>query len=382
MRNRLRQAVGRQCHFGLNYERFAPTLDSGKGDAAKDEWLDGVARTQVSADYAVAFERWRAALTGVDVRVQACSALTRVCIGHGNPSGSEVGLSVHHTWGVPVIPGSALKGILAHHIAVYYGAAPSDDDEDQERARWRGVTWDGSRIVRGPGQLYRVLFGSPDVDYESSAQKGIVIFHDALYIPGSCERDEPFVRDVLTVHQKTYYDRRGSTQPNDYDDPNPVGFINVKPGACFLLALGGPDDWTALAMHLLLEALRERGVGSKTSLGYGRLQPCEQPVIASIESDRGRRELAPQRSAPSKLFLEFEAVLAGKHGSSVRDILTELLDQWPSRLRELDLDERRRAAVKIEKRGERTLKKSSCADLAARIHAWTSELRREDTNQD
>lgn len=371
MRSRLHRAVetaADQCHFALHYERFAPNVGSGKNPSDKDEWLQAVTKTEISPDYAVAFERWQTALAATNARVQPCRAVSRVFIGHGNPSGSDVGLTVHHTWGVPVIPGSALKGILAHHIAACYGAAQRD--EDQERQRWRGITWNQSRIVRGPGEWYRELFGAPDADDDSQAQKGEVIFHDALYVPGSCEHDRPFARDVLTVHQKLYYDRCGRMLPNDYDDPNPVGFINVKPGTRFLLALGGSADWTAVAMHLLLEALQERGVGAKTSLGYGRLEVCEEQTVT-------RQDSAPQRPAASALLLEFEAALARTREINVRDLMVGLLDEWPDRLSKLDADERRRAAMQIEKRGGKTLKKPSCAELAARVYAWTAKLRGE-----
>src|SRR5690606_6863650 len=159
----------------------------------------------------------------------------------------------------------ALKGVLAHHVASLYGG----------HERWRGVTWDGHRIAKGPGELYRTLFGAPDADddpkNDPGARAGNVVFHDALYIPSSCAMDRPFAREILTVHLRPYYDKHGQTAPNDYEDPVPVGFLNVRPGACFLLALSGRADWTELALALLLEALRARGVGGKTSLGYGRL---------------------------------------------------------------------------------------------------------------
>ena len=67
--------------------------------------------------------------------------------------------------------------------------------------------------------------------------------------------------------------RRGpaTAGPPTRDSPNPVGFITVRPGAQFLLAVTGPDAWRDRAMQLLLEALENWGVGGKTSAGYGRL---------------------------------------------------------------------------------------------------------------
>jgi len=201
-----------------------------------------------------------------------------------NPAGRpRAQRSVHHTWGVPMIPGSALKGLLAHYVDAMYGPENTDlppweqQDMERERVCYQGVTWHGRRVRRGPGEVYRALFGSPDADeddamrdrgIEAGAAAGRIVFHDAL--PGSAEGDRPFAADVLTVHQKGYYGSSGVAWPNDYDNPNPVGFLSVRPGARMLLALSGPPDWTRLAERLLTDALREWGVG-----GQGEAQvPC------------------------------------------------------------------------------------------------------------
>jgi len=62
----------------------------------------------------------------------------------------------------------------------------------------------------------------------------------------------------------------GQRWPNDYDSPNPVGFISVRPGTKFLLALSGEGEWPELALCLLTEAIGAWGAGGKTSAGYGR----------------------------------------------------------------------------------------------------------------
>lgn len=162
---------------------------------------------------------------------------------------------MHHTWGVPIIPGSALKGICASYVARQVGGA------EPEREPYRGVEWQGKRIVRGPGEIYAALFGAPDADNGAEAEQGGVAFHDALYVPDSTPGDRPFAVDVLTVHQRSYYGQMpgggdpGLRWPNDYDSPNPVGFVTVRPGTKLLVALGGESKWTALACHLLGAAL-------------------------------------------------------------------------------------------------------------------------------
>jgi CRISPR-associated protein Cmr6 len=47
--------------------------------------------------------------------------LSRLLVGHGTQSPTEVGLTTHRTWGVPVVPGTALKGLLSHYVDAVYG---------------------------------------------------------------------------------------------------------------------------------------------------------------------------------------------------------------------------------------------------------------------
>ena len=284
------------AHIGLAYGPWAPVADNGKvPDAARSQWLGKIARIKVPDDYPQAFSRWEGTFNPDQLFELALSR--RLLIGHGNASAAEVGLTVHHTWGVPVIPGSALKGLCAHYTAAMYGPdryelAPwALMGEAAERARYQSVRWDGTAIKAGPGDVYRALFGAPEADedeawrkhgggdWPAGAARGGVTFHDALYVPGSASvrgLDRPFAQDVLTVHNKGYYDAAGKAAqggpepwPNDYDDPNPVGFLTVHPKAHFLVAMSGSAEETALAAHILKQALDEWGIGGKTSLGYG-----------------------------------------------------------------------------------------------------------------
>jgi CRISPR-associated protein Cmr6 len=265
-------------NFGQAYDLLAPPpREDGKVDPQRrDEWLRRCEQIAIAGDYALFYERWKRSFASDEVKTREVIAASRVLVGHGNPSGSDVGLRVLRTWGVPVLPGSALKGLAAHYVDAVHGAA-----DNPERRTWLGPTWKGRRIEPGDGAgaAFAGLFGAPEVDgEEGSARRGRVEFHDALYVPGSAN-GKPFARDVLTVHQKTYYDSnlRPSPKkpewPSDWDSPNPVGFVTVKPGARFLLALTGPNDWAERAMALLLAGLAEWGIGGKTSAGYGRLLP-------------------------------------------------------------------------------------------------------------
>lgn len=273
-------------HVGLAYGKAAPyavfNVASGKEAAnkEKDVWLDQVANTAIDPDYPRAYRCWRQHHEAQGSLCTEIESISRVLIGHGEPSPTEVGLTIHHTWGVPMLPGSALKGLLAHYMEKTYNLEPPGP--------WTGPTWRGAHITRGPGAFYRALFGAPAADDDEARRRetadrsligpaqGGVCFHDALLVARLDQRappdHQPFSRDVLTVHHRGYYNSAGASQPNDYDDPNPVGFLTVKPGELFLLALSGHPEWSKLAQELLLEALEGWGVGGKTSAGYGRFR--------------------------------------------------------------------------------------------------------------
>ncbi len=172
---------------------------------------------------------------------------SRLVIGLGGENVLETGLTLNHTYGTPMIPGSALKGLAAHFCHQAWGAA------------------DG-RFKLG-GEYHKIIFGTTD-------DSGHIIFHDAWITPDSLEGSlQP---DVMTPHHGEYYsDDSGQTPPTDFDDPNPVTFLSIV--GIFHVAVScdvpGPvgEEWACRVFGLLAKALDEWGIGGKTNAGYGRL---------------------------------------------------------------------------------------------------------------
>jgi hypothetical protein len=118
-------------------------------------------------------------------------------------------------------------------------------------------------------------------------------------------------RDVLTVHQRRYYESGGEQWPGDFDDPNPVSFLTVAPGGCFRVALElapGAKGGRALlerAGRYLTEALKEWGLGGKPTKQAGlptcpsaaavmySIRPDGSTTIVCIGSTPGRSTAAP-----------------------------------------------------------------------------------------
>lgn len=249
---------GAAAHPGLWYDRYLRQLltrgerppDSGAPVPAHIGRVAAMRPAGQAAFYDAAYRRWRAKLTDLEVQPQEMGVQHRLAAGHGGKNATETGLTLHHTYGVPYIPGSSLKGVAAAFAA-----------------RRLNDLWNEK------SEAYRTLFGTTD-------SAGYITFLDALPKPGEWW----LLPDVLTVHHREYY-RAAVREPGeagpplppplppaDWDSPTPVTFLSAQ--GTFLLALlpaPGAEAWADVAYEIVKLALAEMGVGGKTSSGYGRL---------------------------------------------------------------------------------------------------------------
>jgi CRISPR-associated protein Cmr6 len=246
-----------ETHAGLLLQRYLtahkPKERDNTTQTPEEQLLEQACAIAASKVYHAAFDRWLeqfvqktpAGCARVHFAVQAVAP---IAIGLGDASPLEVGIRLHHTYGMPLLPASALKG-LCRRVArlLKHENKLSDDAID-------------------------ALFG---FSRDTQAAAGAVVFYDAWYVP-RCEDDTPFHRDVITVHHPAYYGS-GEVAPTDFDDPTPVPFLVIKPGAQFLCVLDAPDHrWADFAQKMLLWGLENLGVGAKTNAGYGYLKPAAQ----------------------------------------------------------------------------------------------------------
>lgn len=230
-------------HTGLWLDRFVPTV--GATAAASQHFAATLEAVRVPPGYTAAFRRVATGLAALPPHTELREALVRgrLVVGLGAESVLETAITLHRTWGVPYLPGSALKGLAAR-------AARQRLDPPWE------VT----------SEPYQVLFGD-------TTSAGHLTFHDALWIPfdtrtGTAATKQPLAFDVMTVHHPDYYSGK-DVPPADWDDPNPVPFLTAQ--GSYLVALTGPPRWVEVAFEILKGALAEDGLGAKTAAGYGRM---------------------------------------------------------------------------------------------------------------
>lgn len=171
---------------------------------------------------------------------------TRLLIGRGTPSVFEQGIGIHPLFGVPFLPGSAIKGVT-QHWAMETGKC---EEKIQE------------------------IFGREPSGEGDTGAEGRIVFYDAVPTNTQCLEEE-----VLAPHYPKYYSGR-SRWPSDTEGPDLFKLPAIKKGVSFRFALGiatvyrgleseVKEDDLEVAEGWVQSALREAGIGSKTGSNYG-----------------------------------------------------------------------------------------------------------------
>jgi len=224
---------------------------------------------------------------------QSLKVQSRLIVGLGSSHVLETSITLHHIYGVPYIPASALKGVCRMvafwKIAESKGILTNENLLKKLQDEFYGELTSDKDILK-----YQLLFGAQNF-------KGLLLFLDAYPIIEN-NNTEIFDLDIMNVHYPSYYEGEGT--PGDWENPRPIIFLTVKEETTFsfnilldefraerikesseeeLRELNIPEyakeivnDWeyNRQQLHdeikdLLEKALSKFGVGSKTRLGYG-----------------------------------------------------------------------------------------------------------------
>ncbi|MGP8321776.1 MAG: type III-B CRISPR module RAMP protein Cmr6 [Methanosarcinaceae archaeon] len=225
----------------------------------------------------------------------------RMIVGLGTENVHETSMTLHHIYGIPYIPGSALKGIardgaIAELCSEAENEKPDvmealismpDSNETDKEKREKEITKYG-KIKRQNGDpakpedstIDKIITGWPKFEttrkiFGGQKQAGKIIFFDAFP-----EKDVTIKLDIMNPHYPKYYS--DGNPPADWQNPTPIKFLTVENTSFnFALALNKKetdknrnniDSDPALldaAEKWLRKALEEHGVGAKTSVGYG-----------------------------------------------------------------------------------------------------------------
>jgi CRISPR-associated protein Cmr6 len=268
-------SVQKDTHAGLWLDKYL--IDD--GDDAKKIMVKDIAETiQIPDLYKNFYKKWEKTLKESKAVTRKATTQGRLAINLGSETTLETSIAMHHTYGVPYIPGSALKGLSAHY------AINSLDAKEWGR---------GTRA-------FQIIFGD-------MTNAGYVNFFDALYVPGSGPQGRALWPDIITVHHPGYYQGQEDA-PADWDSPIPIPFLTTS--GSFLVALSGPSNWVNAALQILGFALEREGIGAKTSSGYGRmkLEGMETNEAQTVEKKSSVPQEVPagyQRGVVKKFLTDY-----------------------------------------------------------------------------
>lgn len=200
--------------------------------------------------------------------------------GTGENDEYKLGMHFDYTYGIPVIYGSSVKGVLHSYFQEYVGKlhiVQNGENKVLSYAKGESLTAEQQK------KLEREIFGS-NIDSSDDNDNMPVgnrdIFFDAIPVQAA-----PPVRVPIKDSQRIY---PGSVLSDDYlcphnenvfKDPIPIHFLRITPGVIIRFGFHLQDTcvdgicFSADAkIELYKKILTDVGIGAKTNVGYGRLK--------------------------------------------------------------------------------------------------------------
>ena len=204
------------------------------------------------------------------LKVQYPGLVTGIGTKHEVKIGGEFKLGMHFDWtyGMPVIYGSSVKGVLksAFIAGVNKGEIKYDD---YFLKKVTGREWGQDAI----GKLFSDIFNGKGFDGKNKSIYSRDIFFDAI-IKKPDSKGRILCPDSVTPHG-------GKKHDNSLEEPNPLTFVKIAPGCelTFRFKLVPTKDENGNVVlseedkkNLFREILTTVGIGAKTNVGYGQLE--------------------------------------------------------------------------------------------------------------
>lgn len=285
MRSSLKQLFPkvRDAHAGLLMQRGLMQWEEGD-KLTKAGLIKTISQVTPNNLYLIAFERWLNKTHeegNPSFTTLAASVEGRLYTGLPLGGTLETGASIHHTYGMPMLPGSSVKGAVrsyTEHLFAELDANGGLQFTKSDNVNKLLIQEDKQKVID-------ILFGK-DSDDVNDTDAGYLVWHDAWWIPQTDDKGnmllgdsyKPFINEVVTVHHQAYY----SGEANEaLDMENPVPNQQLAIQGSFYFVIEGDKQWADLAKALLQKTIENVGLGSKTSSGYGYFK-CDDELTNSI----------------------------------------------------------------------------------------------------
>lgn len=265
-------------HAGLLMQRGLQVWESSE-KKDKHDLIDLITSIQASDLYLLAFNRWlKHTHTDAEKNPNFASTVAqvdgRLFTGLSTGGTLETGATTQHTYGMPMLAGSAVKGaVRAYAESIFL----LKDTEGKVIVDEKGKT----QINPAMKDILNILFGTDEDAPQQNA--GYIIWHDAWWIPpvtkdgklATNDQAKPFVGEIVTVHHQDYYaDKNGKVEALDMESPIPNQQIAIQ--GQFYFAIEGEPQWVKFAKDLLENMLQQMGMGAKGTSGYGYFKLDDQ----------------------------------------------------------------------------------------------------------
>lgn len=208
----------------------------------------------------------------VNMRVQAPGLLIGSGLAHGLPGSEEdvkTGLQFDYTSGLPVIPGSSVKGVIRSAFPTI-----KEDKEQSNEADAEKLNYIKSLIADIPKFSALGLENKDILELGNQMFNHGDIFADALLVGyGTRMKQHGPVKQVLTEDYITPHTGGPLAQPI------PIKIVKVAPGVTFAFCfkfnetkIGAKVVSASMKKALCAAILQDLGVGAKTNVGYGVLK--------------------------------------------------------------------------------------------------------------
>lgn len=222
-----------------------------------------------------------------------CSFYTvdwRLIVGLGGEHVQETNMTFDYIYGVPYLPGSALKGIVRSW-------AIQEDFDNNEKLATQDVK-------------FLDVFGS-----QNAAGK-------VLFLPAYPTDNVTLEMDIMNPHFPNYY--TGTQAPTDTQDPVPINFLTLGQTDFRFIFLSKEQRLIDAAQNWVDEALQKSGLGAKTSVGYGHFYKTRQSDISrNFRYDRNFQvpmRKRPQRVSKISLDIAYQEFAEGPDSLDPRSI--------------------------------------------------------------
>ncbi|MBM4164568.1 MAG: type III-B CRISPR module RAMP protein Cmr6 [Lentisphaerae bacterium] len=288
----------------LRFSRY--TDPSVKGDARR-AFLEVAVAQKLPEDLrrsrAAAYDSFLDTIPGV-IRVYARNK-ARLLLNMSGGVLENAGCSLERLAGFPLIPGSAVKGLVRHaaldtlksdvqdlkpehlaRIAIVFGWTSADWSAKSD------FVWAAADAISSAQEIIRSRLGSLPNDFA-----GAVAFFGAIpYTP----RQNDLEIDIATSHHMDYYSDESVPVALDNEAPNPIPFPAIAANHDFGFALAPHSsipgirtlmpDLLECARQWLILGLEIYGLGAKTAAGYGWFHVDKTEDIQRDKQKRKQRE--------------------------------------------------------------------------------------------